>query len=136
MDEKPFIKLDQGKHQYHLIPIGALRKLTEVLMYGAKKYAPNNWRKASGSADMDRYFDACLRHLFAFRDGEFRDPESGLEHLAHAFCNVMFLLELEKENGKESEDKGSNRGEGSSPSVSGTWGSGEAWTTTDPGRRG
>ena len=29
-------------------------------------------------------------------DGEDKDPESGLSHLAHAACCIMFLLEFEK----------------------------------------
>jgi hypothetical protein len=37
-----------------------------------------------------------MRHLHAFNDGEDKDPESGLSHLAHASCCLMFLLEFEK----------------------------------------
>jgi len=32
----------------------------------------------------------------AFNDGEDKDPESGLSHLAHSLCCLMFLLEFEK----------------------------------------
>jgi len=34
-----------------------------------------------------------LRHLTAWWAGEDLDPESGLHHLAHAACCLMFLLE-------------------------------------------
>jgi hypothetical protein len=37
-----------------------------------------------------------MRHIMAFNDGEDKDPESGLSHLAHAACCIMFLLEFEK----------------------------------------
>jgi hypothetical protein len=32
-----------------------------------------------------------MRHLLAFWSGEETDPESGLPHLAHALCGLMFL---------------------------------------------
>jgi hypothetical protein len=38
---------------------------------------------------------ALLRHINAWRRGEKCDDESGLHHLAHALCNVAFLLELD-----------------------------------------
>ena len=44
---------------------------------------------------IDRYFDAHMRHMVAWRKGEALDPESGRHHLAHAGCNVIFLLYLE-----------------------------------------
>lgn len=34
------------------------------------------------------------RHLWAYRRGEVSDPESGLPHLAHAMCCLMFMAEL------------------------------------------
>lgn len=96
------IKHDQGKRQYALFPTKALGLIQDVIDYGAKKYAPNNWRNANGCDDLDRYYSACLRHLFAFRDGDPTDIESGLSHLAHAACNIIFLLELTNE--QESKD--------------------------------
>ncbi len=38
---------------------------------------------------------ACLRHVFSYIGGEDKDPETGLSHLAHASCCLMFLLEFE-----------------------------------------
>lgn len=35
--------------------------------------------------------ESLLRHVFAFKEGENTDPESGLSHLGHAACNIMFL---------------------------------------------
>jgi hypothetical protein len=42
-----------------------------------------------------RYFDAAQRHLWAWWEGEARDPESGLPHLAHAVACLLFVLALE-----------------------------------------
>jgi hypothetical protein len=83
-------KYDQGKLPWHLLPIEPIEKAVDVLDYGQKKYGDNTWQ---GLSDFEnRYYSALLRHLFAWKRGEIFDKESGKSHLAHAFCNVMFLL--------------------------------------------
>jgi hypothetical protein len=86
-------KYDKDKAMWGLLPPVATGSEVDVLTYGAKKYAPENWRKVKGWRW--RYLDAAFRHLFAYMRGEFNDPESGLPHLAHVLCCVKFLLELE-----------------------------------------
>jgi hypothetical protein len=66
-----------------------------VLEYGARKYAPDNWRKVDNPEA--RYLAAALRHINAWRRGEKRDQESGLSHLAHAATSLMFIMELVSE---------------------------------------
>lgn len=61
----------------------------KVLTMGAKKYSPDNWMKVSGA--VKRYQDAFMRHLAAWRSGEEKDPESGLDHRGHMLCCLMFL---------------------------------------------
>ena len=87
------LKFDTGKLQYSLIPPETLSALAEVLSYGARKYAPNNWQLVQDGET--RYLDALMRHLEAFRAGETHDHESNLHHLAHCLCNVAFLHYLE-----------------------------------------
>ena len=86
-----FVKDDAEKPKLELIPVNCLSSVAEVLSMGAKKYGKDNWRSCT---DLDRYYGALLRHLFAYKSGELVDKESGLPHLSHAMCNVMFLLEL------------------------------------------
>lgn len=88
-------KLDAGKARWDLLPWKATGAIVDVLTFGAKKYSPNNWRKVPEARD--RYLAAAMRHLVAWADGEKRDPESGLHHLAHAGCCILFLLELDSE---------------------------------------
>jgi probable DNA repair protein len=40
----------------------------------------------------ERYFSAAMRHLVAWKEGSTHDLESGLPHLAHAVCCLLFLL--------------------------------------------
>jgi hypothetical protein len=88
------MKFDQGKPRLGLIPPMAEVEVAKVLTFGANKYADNNWRKVDNA--MTRYMDAALRHINAYRSGETLDSESGLGHLAHATCCLMFMLELEE----------------------------------------
>lgn len=83
-------KFDSDKRPWHLLPMKPIEQIVDVLAYGAKKYAANNWQKLADPED--RYYAACLRHLTAWRMGETTDPESGIHHLAHAACNLVFLL--------------------------------------------
>lgn len=83
-------KFDQGKPMLALLPFAALEEVGQVLTYGSKKYDPHNWR--AGMA-WSRLISACLRHIFAFVRGEDKDPETGLSHLAHACCCLLFLIE-------------------------------------------
>lgn len=94
-----FIKHDSDKPATGLIPPRAISRVAEVLAYGARKYAPNNWRK---SPTVTRYPAAALRHVFAYMTGEDSDPETGLPHLAHASTCLLFQLELD-ELGRDSQ---------------------------------
>lgn len=86
-------KLDAGKPRWDLLPFRALDEIAKVLEFGARKYAPDNWRKVEGWRW--RYLGATFRHLAAWATGERLDSESGLHHLAHAGCCVLFLLDLD-----------------------------------------
>jgi hypothetical protein len=83
------IKHDQGKALVHLIDPLFINQLAAVLAFGAEKYKAWNWAK--GTFDHSRLYNAAMRHLMAHWAGEDIDPESGLPHLAHAACNLMFL---------------------------------------------
>jgi hypothetical protein len=82
-------KFDDGKPQLDLLDPYALTVLTKVLMFGAKKYAPDNWRKG---ISYRRLVAAAMRHMLSFMDGEDCDPETGLPHAGHAMCCRMFLI--------------------------------------------
>jgi len=84
------VKDDGAKLLWSLLPWDALVGIVMVLMIGAKKYGAENWRKV----DRERYVDAALRHLTAFLMGEVNDPESGMPHLLHLGCCVLFLIVL------------------------------------------
>jgi hypothetical protein len=84
-------KFDNEKIRMDLLPVRALTGIAEVLTHGAKKYGDRNWENG---LKWSRVFGATLRHLFAWWGGEDIDKESGLHHLKHVGCNILFLLEF------------------------------------------
>ena len=103
------LKYDNHKPRMELLSATAMVKIAEVLGYGSKKYTTqtesgdHNWRHPGFK--WSRLYGAALRHLLAHMDGEDTDPESGLSHIAHAGCCIMFLLEHEaKHLGEDDRD--------------------------------
>ena len=89
MSDVPGYKNDQGKTRWGLLGYKAIEEIANVMTFGANKYAPYNWAKGMS---YERVFSALQRHLVAWYNGEDLDGETGLNHLAHAGCCLMFLL--------------------------------------------
>jgi len=96
-------KFDTEKTRYDLIPPLALDAFARVLTFGARKYAPDNWRHVEGRRW--RYFSAAMRHLWAWWRGEKTDAETGESHLACAMCCVAFLLDEEEATRLDTSDR-------------------------------
>ena len=97
------IKYDGEKPMMHLLPPKAINEVAKVLTFGAQKYDEENWRKLDNL--QSRYTSGALRHIFAHIDSETLDTESGLSHLAHAICCLLFKLEIELEDAKSKEEE-------------------------------
>jgi len=83
-------KDDEGKLDWLLLPYPQLETVIKVFEFGAKKYGINNWQKID--YPKPRYLSAAMRHLIARIKGQQVDEESGLPHLAHCVCCLLFLL--------------------------------------------
>lgn len=94
---KGAVKYDGGKIQLELLSPSWINGVGRVLTFGAKKYAAHNWRQGLARS---RLLGAALRHVFAYLDGEDLDQESGLPHLHHASCCLMFASELHETHPK------------------------------------
>lgn len=90
------VKYDSGKLQWTLLPFRAINEVLEVLAFGAKKYAADNWKIVPEART--RYVDAAFRHLTDWHLKERLDGETGKSHLAHAICCLLFLLWFEQED--------------------------------------
>ena len=94
-----------------VIPPTALIYLGMAMKYGAyeapKKdgthgYGPYNWREQPIEAMV--YVDAALRHILAYVDGSWLDPDSNKPHLAHAMATLAILVDA-IENNKALDDR-------------------------------
>jgi len=93
------VKFDEGKLDWSLLPIDSVEEILKVLEFGKTKYSAWNWSSGDGFK-YTRVFNSTLRHLFAWVRGEDNDPESGLSHIAHAGCNILFILYFIKHKDK------------------------------------
>ena len=92
------IKYDTNKPEWYLLPLKPIEEIVKVLTHGAEKYGPDNWKKVK---PQHRYYNAMMRHIRAYQDNEWFDPDSGLPHLAHAGCCLIFLLWFGMEDRKQ-----------------------------------
>jgi len=94
------VKHDTDKLEWSLLPMREIEEVIKVLMHGAKEYSPDNWQYVKPKK---RYYDGLMRHMSAWKQGHVLDdgPKgSGLPHVAHAICNLLFLLWHDTEDDK------------------------------------
>lgn len=93
--EEVALRYNEGKARFELIDPEFEKGVALVLTFGAEKYGDENWKKSAGTDKHYEFVSGChgslRRHLAAIRDGEHLDPESGLPHIDHVACNVMFI---------------------------------------------
>jgi hypothetical protein len=73
----------------HCIPCGPLLELGLGMMEGGRKYGAHNYREMGVKASV--YYDAAMRHLIAWWEGEDIDPDSGLHHVSKAMTALLVL---------------------------------------------
>lgn len=72
------------------VPVPVLMELGVAMQEGACKYGRHNYR-AIGSIKSSVYYDAAMRHLMAWWEGENIDVESGLSHITKAIASLVIL---------------------------------------------
>lgn len=90
-------KYDEGKPRFDLLPFREVEQIVLVLTHGSRKYADNNWQHV---VPRTRYLRAAIGHIWKRVLGEKLDigeGGSGLPHLAHAICCLLFLLWADNE---------------------------------------
>lgn len=78
-----------NKVSFSVIPANVLGEVAVALTEGALKYGKHNYRGVGVRSSV--YYDASLRHLTAWWEGEDIDPESGLSHITKAITGLMVL---------------------------------------------
>jgi hypothetical protein len=78
------------KPAYHLFSKIAMERLAKTLAYGSQKYGAYNWEKGLPVSDC---LNHAYEHIYEFLDGD-RRTEPEIDHLGHAFCNLMFAIDM------------------------------------------
>lgn len=91
------VKASIGKRPLHLLPRDAIEAVADVMAHGAAKYRARDWEQGLSVSDLVRAADGHLWDWYLRRDdGKDAGPNgTGLSHLAHAACSILFLLSHE-----------------------------------------
>lgn len=101
-DDNPKTVVGLTKPPTRAIPPVAILHLGGAMGDGEVKYGRFNWRDRRVTASV--YYDAMMRHMLAWWDGEDVASDSGRHHLAHMMACAAILLDAEA-SGKLNDDR-------------------------------
>ena len=90
-DDNPKTVLGTAKPGVSCVPPVAMLILGQAMANGGEKYGPMNWREKNVSSTV--YYDAAMRHLMSWFDGEDYAEDSGVHHLGHVMACCAILLD-------------------------------------------
>jgi hypothetical protein len=88
-DTNPKDAIGSSKPPLSTIPCPVLFEIGAGMLEGACKYRRHNYRVAGVRTSI--YYDAAMRHLMRFWEGEDIDPDSGLHHISKAIASLIVL---------------------------------------------
>lgn len=88
-ESNPKQQFADAKVQFHVLPMQVVAELSVAMLEGATKYGSHNYRKTG--ARFSTYYNATMRHLVAYLEGEDVDRESGVNHITKAITSLMVL---------------------------------------------
>lgn len=91
-----------AKVPFSTLPTQVIAELGLAMLEGARKYGRHNYRVTGVRASV--YFDAAMRHLTAYWEGEDTDPASDLPHLVKAMACLAVLRDSQV-TGKHTDDR-------------------------------
>jgi hypothetical protein len=92
-DTNPKDALGVKKPSLSPIPAPVLMELGVAMLEGALKYGRHNYRIAGVRSSV--YYDAAMRHLMRWWEGEDIDPDSGLSHITKAIASLVVLRDAQ-----------------------------------------
>ncbi len=88
-DTNPKDAVGTAKVPFSTIPAQVMAEIGLAMLEGALKYGRHNYRAAGVRASV--YYDAAMRHLAAWWEGQDFDPDSNLSHVTKALACLTVL---------------------------------------------
>lgn len=101
-DTNPKDAVGVRKVPFSTVPARVVAEVGLAMLEGSRKYGRHNYRVAGVRASV--YYDALLRHMTAWWEGEDIDPESGISHVVKAAA-CLFVLRDAMTNDKLTDDR-------------------------------
>lgn len=92
-DTNPKDAVGTGKVPISTVPAQVIAECGLAMLEGARKYGRHNYRVAGVRASV--YYDAAMRHLMAWFEGQDIDPDSGLPHIVKALASLIVLRDAQ-----------------------------------------
>lgn len=90
------------KAPFSTVSGAVMAEVGTAMLEGAAKYGRHNYRVVGVRASV--YYDATMRHLVGWWEGEDIDPDSGLSHVTKAIASLVVLRDAML-NGKCEDDR-------------------------------
>jgi len=101
-DTNPKDAVGTKKAPISTIPSPVLMEVGVALLEGARKYGRHNYRVSGVRASV--YYDATMRHMMAWYEGQDIDPDSELSHITKAIASLVVLRDA-MIHGKVTDDR-------------------------------
>lgn len=88
-DTNPKDAIGVTKTPFSTVSAQVVAEVGVAMLEGALKYGRHNYRAAGVRASV--YYDAFMRHMTAWYEGQDIDPESGLSHVTKAIAGLTVL---------------------------------------------
>ena len=75
------------------LPTGPMLEAALGMLEGGRKYGRHNYRSIGVRSSV--YYDATIRHLASWWEGEDIDPDSGLPHVSKAIASLLVLRDAQ-----------------------------------------
>lgn len=102
-DTNPKDAIGDKKPSLSVIPMPVLYEVAVALTEGSCKYGRHNWRVAGVRASV--YYNANMRHINDWWEGQDIDPASGVHHLSKAIAGLMVLRDAMIQGKLEQDDR-------------------------------
>jgi hypothetical protein len=88
-DSNPKDSVGTKKVPFSTVSAPVIAEIGLAMLEGSRKYGRHNYRAIGVRGSV--YYDACLRHLTQWWEGEDIDPDSGLSHIVKAAACLVVL---------------------------------------------